>query len=283
LRHYFDKCCTNYFYPASEKENQEPFKIRLTAKPVPLEWKPWTNSLGMVFLWVEPLQMWACEIETRVSDYRVFAGDKDSRFDPSIGMLSLTSKGWQQRDYSWDHPGPDFSPNEDCPAVGVSWADATNFCGWLTRREHNAGHLDSGQGYRLPTTNEWFALAGGRRFPWGDEATPKGNYSGAEVRGANWPAPWPVLTNHLDAYPRTAPVYAPEFATNELGFYHLGGNAAEWCQEQVLCGGSWFDGESEDLDHLQTTNLVEPDAPKVRRASNGFRVFLEDVPRSTPD
>jgi formylglycine-generating enzyme required for sulfatase activity len=178
--------------------------------------------------------------------------------------------------YSWNNPGPDFSQTEDYPVIGVSWTDATNFCDWLTRCERKAGHLDNDQQYRLPTASEWFALAGGRRFPWGNELPPKGNYSGIEVLASDWPAPWPVLTNHQDHYPRTAPVYAPEFGTNELGFYGLGGNAAEWCQEQVLCGGSWFDGESEDLFHLETT-VSEPAAPNERHDRNGFRVFLQDL------
>jgi hypothetical protein len=85
------------------------------------------------------------------------------------------------------------------------------------------------------------------------------------------------LTDHHDKYPRTAPVYAEDFAANKLGFRHLGGNAAEWCREQVLCGGSWFDGESDDLEHLRTT-VVTTNAPNERDDRNGFRVFLEDIP-----
>ncbi len=270
--HYLDRYITNYFYPTKAGANNPPFTIPLTRKPVPMAGKPWTNSLDMVFRWVEPRKLWACEIETRVRDYRFFVGHKDGHDDLIKGMFSVTSKGWKQLGYSWDNPGPDFSTNADYPVIGVSWADATNFCGWLTRHELKGGRLDEGQHYRLPTTNEWFALAGGRLYPWGDTLPPKGNYAGTEVLGPNWPALWPVLTNH-DAYPRTAPVYA--LGTNELGFYHLGGNAAEWCQEQVLCGGSWFDGESEDLAHLQTTVVTSAD-PNERQDRNGFRVFLED-------
>src|ERR1039458_2529602 len=276
LSHYSEVCRTNYFYPVSEGESKLKFMIQLAPKPVPLAEKPWTNSLGMVFRWLESKQLWACEIETRVRDYRVFAEDKESHYDPGIGMSSLTTNGWKQLGYSWNNPGPHFSPKEDYPVIGVSWTDATNFCDWLTRRERKAGQLDNGQQYRLPTTKDWFALAGGRSYPWGDQLPPIGNYSGTEVLASDWPAPWPVLTNHHDAYPRTAPVKAPEFGANELGFYGLGGNAAEWCQEHVLCGGSWFDGESEDLDHLKTTVVEKPAVPNERQDRNGFRVFLEE-------
>lgn len=286
LRHYFDACPTNYFYPDSDSdsEGKSPYIIPLTPKPVPIPGKSWTNSLNMVFRWVGTNNLWACEIETRVGDYRVFTGDPASHYDPGIGMSSVTRIGETNLGYSWNNPGPGFSTNEDYPVIGVSWVDATNFCDWLTRRERKA--LEDGQRYRLPTTNEWFALAGGRLYPWGDTLPPIGNYSGTEVLTSNWPAPWPVLTNHHDRYPRTAPVYAPEFGANELGFYGLGGNAAEWCQEQVLCGGSWFDGESEDLEHLKTTVIEElapePAVPKERQRHdrNGFRVFLEDEPTS---
>ena len=45
--------------------------------------------------------------------------------------------------------------------------------------------------------------------------------SGAEVRA--------VLEGYRDGYTTTAPVAS--LSTNELGFYHLGGNAAEWMHD----------------------------------------------------
>ncbi len=66
--------------------------------------------------------------------------------------------------------------------MGVSWDDANEFCAWLTRTERARGSLATSQSYRLPSTNEWFALAGGQRFPWGEDARElAGNYSGREV------------------------------------------------------------------------------------------------------
>ena len=180
---------------------------------------------------------------------------------------------------SWVIPGQPrtgFFQNEDYPVIGgVSWTDATNFLRLVTRRDERRATQ------QRPTISaahdqRMVCLGGGTAFSLGDDLPPKGNYAGIEVLASDWPAPWPVLTNHQDHYSRTAPVYAPEFGPNQLGFYGLGGNAAEWCQEQVLGGGSWFDGESEDLDHLQTT-VFEPAAPNERQDRNGFRVFLQDL------
>ena len=77
-------------------------------------------------------------------------------------------------------------------------------------------------------------------------------------------------------------MYAPEFGTNELGFYGLGGNAAEWCQEQVLCGGSWFDGESEDLDHLETDWSLNLLLPMSGMTAMGFGSSFKITHRSKP-
>jgi formylglycine-generating enzyme required for sulfatase activity len=275
LRHYFDRFCTNYFYP-SDDPRKNVYSVKLTSKPVPLPFRRWTNSLNMVFLWVpDSTNLWACEVETRVRDYRAFV--EDTRYESETGMYSITGKGRESLGYSWRNPGPYFAQTNDSPVIGVSWTDAASFCQWLTQHERRTNHLDTDQCYRLPTTKEWFSLAAGSLFPWGDTPAPMGNYSGTEVQGPGWPAVWPILEGHDDKYPRTAPVYAPEFETNKLGFRHLGGNAAEWCQEQVLCGGSWFDGESGDVDHLQT-RVITFAPPNERNDRNGFRVFLEDIP-----
>ncbi|HWI57354.1 MAG TPA: SUMF1/EgtB/PvdO family nonheme iron enzyme, partial [Bacillota bacterium] len=139
--------------------------------------------------------------------------------------------------------------------------------------------LASNQHYQLPATNQWFALAGRQRFPWGSNpAALAGNYSGQEATQINWPAQWPVIGWHVDEYPRTAPVTS--LGTNRLGLYHLGGNVAEWCMEKVLCGRSWADGESDDakedlqpLEYLETSR-VQFREPSERNDRNGFRIMI---------
>jgi len=274
LHGYADCRITNYFYPVVDDPAKNRFAIPLQARSVPLGGRSFTNSLGMIFRWVVPLQMWACEWETRVGDFRAFASDGAARGNPSPAMQSVTSNGWRASGFSWDNPAPGFCRGDNCPVVGVNWQDAANFCEWLTHRERRLGRLLAKQVYRLPTVKEWRALAGGSAFPQGAE--PTGNYSGVEVLGSDWPQCWPVLTNHDDGFARTAPVDAPNFA-NSLGYYHVGGNAAEWCADGALCGGSWFDGEIDDLSHLRTESAVEtPENRDECQDRNGFRVFLED-------
>ena len=135
-------------------------------------------------------------------------------------------------------------------------------------------HLDADQFYRLPTTNEWFALSAGESLN-----TNGGNFSGAEVQSSNWPPPWPFLNNHPDGFARTAPVYSAEFNPSESGFYHLAGNAAEWCAEQVLCGGSWCDGETNHVGEPNFQLIERVPLPAQRHDRHGFRVFLEELPQ----
>ncbi len=261
---------TNYhFNPAVSRL----LRLTLTRSPHPLRGEDWKNSLDLVFLWIKPLSNWACATETRVCDFRRFT--EATGYDATHGMRSLTpAKGFAAVGGSWLEPG--FPQTDENPVVGVSLEDANFFCAWLTQAEREQGRLAANQRYRLPSTNEWFVLAGDEPFPWGgDPKALAGNYSGLEVLGPDYPASWSssVLSSHRDPFPRTAPVTCDHFLPNALGLHHVGGNAAEWCQEHVLCGASWADGERTDLNSLRT-RTVRPADPRVRDSRNGFRMIL---------
>jgi formylglycine-generating enzyme len=99
---------------------------------------------------------------------------------------------------------PRFS-DPDQPVVGVTWAEAVQFCEWLTD-ESDAAH-------RLPSEAEWERAArGGRdgaRYPWGDE--PPARWFGD--RGGPLPAP-----------PRVG-----DGPANGFGLTDLAGVVHEWC------------------------------------------------------
>src|SRR5262249_50812752 len=92
----------------------------------------------------------------------------------------------------------------ECPAVGVSWFDAVDYCAWLSSL--------LGRTCRLPTEAEReFAARGGIEavaYPWGDEPWTSGVH-GLGALGAD--RPHPVGTS----------------APNGYGLYHMADNVHE--------------------------------------------------------
>jgi formylglycine-generating enzyme required for sulfatase activity len=131
------------------------------------------------------------------------------------------------------------------PAVQVTWADAAEYCNWLSEREGlpPAYDQEGGKftlkkpvttGYRLPTEAEWEYAARyegpkkTRRFPWGDNlpvVAGTGNLAGTETKGQ--------LENELEGYHDDYPVVAPvgKFAPTPLGLHDMGGNVSEWVND----------------------------------------------------
>jgi len=131
------------------------------------------------------------------------------------------------------------------PVVRVTWPQAAAYCNWLSQRdklpptyERRGGTLVAKvpltTGYRLPTEAEWARVArypGGQgplRYPWGKafpippEAGNYGDQSAREILRR-------TLPDFTDSYAATAPVSS--LGPNALGFFHLGGNVAEWMHD----------------------------------------------------
>jgi formylglycine-generating enzyme required for sulfatase activity len=267
----------------------------------------WTNnSLGMVLIALTNLaphyRFWLSEAEVTVAAYDIVVGGAgQAGTDPATPMNCLVSNGRADRgDRSWRAPG--FAQTGNDPVVGVSWRDATNFCALLTARERTQNGLKPNQAYRLPKDREWSYAAreGLYRFPWGNDVLAgavNANYAGKEVLRGMWPKAYPTH-NWEDRFARTAPVKS--FRPNALGFYDLGGNVAEWCEDwystnlnpanvmrrldsnnpltqdgggqmyRVLRGASWFDSADWELE-TATRQRAEPG---TRDDRYGFRVVL---------
>ena len=164
-----------------------------------------------------------------------------------IGVHEVTNKEFAE--YRANHDsGSSLHPSlgaDNNPVANVSWADAVQYCNWLSQREGRtpAYKAEFGEwvpvypladGYRLPTEAEW-ALAirySGQKqalkFPWGTKWPPPEDAGNFADRSAIELVP-SILPAYDDGYASTAPVGS--FEANTLGIHDGGGNVAEWIND----------------------------------------------------
>jgi formylglycine-generating enzyme len=144
-------------------------------------------------------------------------------FTPPSNPVPLTdiSQWWTWIDgASWRHPeGPKstIEGKENHPVVHIAFEDAEAYAKWA--------------GKRLPTEIEWeYAARGGvngKRFAWGDELHPSGQYLANTFQGV-----FPHQNEGLDGFVGTSPVKT--FAPNPFGLYDMIGNVWELTSD-------WYD------------------------------------------
>jgi len=169
----------------------------------------------------------------------------NSEYAPFLEAARVAAPPW------WNDPA--FSSPRQ-PVVGVTWDDATSYCGWLA---DTVGGI-----WRLPKESEWeFAASGGLVLPrtaWGDDV-PAG-----EIPEGPLASPWEVGRGIPNGY----------------GLFDAGTIVHEWCldwdqparepRRRASRGGSW----------RHRIRWSSPSArsslpPDFRYSDYGFRVLRE--------
>lgn len=189
---------------------------------------PYVNSLGLEFIPVPGSPgVYMCRTEVRVKDFEAFV--EASGYRATGGGISLENGRWREAGATWQNPRfpRSYPQTGNHPVTCLSWEDARAFCAWLSKKSEERELT-----YRLPTDAEWSAAVGVGRYPWGSQYPPPrhaGNYGGMEANIGGW-SNNPTIPNYNDGFPRTSPVGS--FDANRHGFYDLGGNVFEWCEDR---------------------------------------------------
>ena len=162
-----------------------------------------------------------------------------------IDRTEITVSNYKKFQPRYDEkPFTDGKSCPQCPAMGINWNKAHNYCKWA--------------GKRLPSEAEWEAAARGDsalNWPWGNKFLAKrANLFGKE-----------------DGYLSVAPVGSFSRGSSPYGVMDMTGNVWEWVKAEnkglrIVKGGGWTSYKSQSK--ISFRNKVDP---KLKNPTFGFR------------
>lgn len=274
--------------------------LLLTAAATLSAAQPFTNSIGMKFVPIEP-GTFTMGQDGPLCDRKMGnhpERDNDADFDEKPAHRVTLNKAFQMAvtevtlgQYRQFKPGFRRDNGKDDEAVsGIGWHNAVAFCQWLSAKESHT--------YRLPTEAEWeYACRAGTTtvFNTGDhlpDGFQKWRFSDSRIgryfKGNKLPAVY-------RDWPRQSPLQVGQTAANAWGLLDMHGNVAEWCADwygpyeardqtdplgrsdgdfRVIRGGA-HDTFVRDLRSANRSGWI----PESMDPAVGFRVVLGDAPK----
>jgi formylglycine-generating enzyme required for sulfatase activity len=233
---------------ACHRQEKDPLKPvienpQAEEKDPPKPPEPFTNSLGMKFVWVPPgnfMMGSPKEEENRHDDEALHKVTLSKGFYMAIHLV--TQEQWK---VVMGNSPSNFKGEKNLPVEQVSWNDCQEFVKKLRKKDKNL--------YRLPTESEWeFACRAGTKTPFhfgNTISTDEANYNGKFTYG-----------NGKKGVNREKTTPVGNFPANAWGLFDMHGNVQQWCQdwweaypkndvtdpqgpeegnERVMRGGSW--------------------------------------------
>jgi formylglycine-generating enzyme required for sulfatase activity len=156
-----------------------------------------------------------------------FIGETGYRTESEKGTSG--GYGWdgkalvQRKEFTWRNPG--FAQTADHPVCIVTYADAIEFCKWLSRK--------SGQDVTLPSEAQWeYGCRAGATGTWSfgsSEESLQGAANVGDLYGREYlDARWPQMEASLDDG-EAIHAAVGRFRANAFGLHDMHGNVQEWC------------------------------------------------------
>lgn len=204
-----------------------------------------------------PFQLGQCEVT--VGQFRRFVEATGYRTEAERdgtggwGYDAKTGKcEGRKTKYNWHNTG--FEQNDDHPVINVTWNDATTFCQWLSKKEH--------QTYRLPTEAEWeYAARAGGQTRYANGNNPDALARIGNVSDDHGRTDFPHI-QELDIPAGSRPLFTKpvgRLPPNAFGLCDMHGNVWEWCAD-------WY-----GKDYYARSPVDDPQGPEsgTRRVRRG--------------